>query len=106
MFEIPKNIGLMSLRIFISYAHPEAEFASQIKKLLEQKGLEVFIAHNDIEPSLEWQEEIIRYLKRCDIFIPIVSTNFKNSNWTDQETGIAVCEGKHIIPIYTDKPPY
>lgn len=64
------------------------------------------MAHEDIEPSTEWQEEIIHSLKGCDIFIPIVSENFKESNWTDQESGIALAEDKFIIPLNVNLVPY
>lgn len=99
-------VGLRSLRIFISYSNEQSGLAGKLKYFLEAKGFEVFIAHDDIEVSVKWREEIIKNLKRCDIFIPIISTDFKNSNWTDQETGIAVNENKYIMPLWIDIPPY
>jgi len=61
------------------------------------------MAHEDIEPSVEWQNEIIRQLTICDVFIPLVSRNFKESKWTDQETGIAFGSNTEVIPISLDK---
>ena len=98
--------GLRSLRIFISYSSKQGKLVGELKYFLEQKGFEVFIAHDDIEGGVKWKGEIIRNLKRCDIFVPIISTDFKNSDWTDQETGIALNENKHIIPLWIDIPPY
>ena len=95
-----------TIRMFLSYSHKEKELAGEIKENLEAGGFEVFLAHEDIEPSSEWQEEIIRNLKNCDIFIPIVSENFKESEWTDQESGIAFAEEKMIIPINLNLVPY
>lgn len=69
-------------------------------------GFDIFIAHDDIKPSLVWQQEILKNLKQCDIFIPFLTKNFKESNWTDQETGIAFLMGKHIIPLKVDYIPY
>jgi len=95
-----------TIRVFLCYSSEENELAGEIKDNLEAHGLEVFLAHEDIEPTEEWQEVIIRKLKECDIFVPIVSKNFKNSRWTDQETGIAFAEEKMIIPISHDLVPY
>ncbi len=66
-----------TLRIFLSYSHIDRHLAGNIKTALENIWLSVFLAHEDIKPSLEWQETIYRELKECDIFIPIISENFK-----------------------------
>lgn len=76
-------------RVFLSYSHKDRVIAGSIKTTLGSEALEVFMAHEDIQPSLEWQEEIFRQLKLCDIFIPLFSNNFRKSNWTDQESGLA-----------------
>jgi len=95
-----------TIRVFLSYSSEEKELAGEIKDNLEAPWLEVFLAHEDIEPTEEWQEVIIENLKNCDIFIPIVSKNFRKSRWTDQETGIAFAHEKMIIPISHDLVPY
>lgn len=41
-------------------------------------------------------------IRSADFFIPLVSKNFKLSEYTDQETGCAVCMNKKIIPIKLD----
>lgn len=104
-FVIP-NIGLKSLRIFLSYADEEKGIVGELKRLLEDRGFEVFVAHDDIPPTKNFDIEILNNLKRCDIFIPIISNNFKKSEWTDQETGIAISSDKLIIPLILDLPPY
>jgi len=101
-----EDTELRTLRVFLSYSHKDRELAGEIKEYIEDYRLEVFLAHEDIEPSREWQEEIIRSLKACDIFIPIVSENFKESKWCDQESGIAFAEDKYIIPINVSLVPY
>jgi len=101
-----EDTELRTLRVFLSYSHKDKKLAGEIKKRLEHHGFEVFLAHEDIEPSREWQEEIIHNLKGCDIFIPIVSENFKESKWCDQESGFAFAEGKYIIPINVNFVPY
>lgn len=94
------------MRIFVSYSNEDRKNVGSLKKSLENLGFEVFIAHDDINPRSEWQEEIIKNLQRCDVFIPYLSNDFKNSKWTDQETGIAFAGDKLIISLQVDVPPY
>jgi hypothetical protein len=98
--------ALKSIRIFLSYSNKDKKNVGSLKDSLEGIGFEVFLAHEDIEPGLEWQKEIVRNLKRCDIFIPFLSKNFESSEWTDQETGMAIASDMLIIPLQVDVPPY
>jgi len=107
-----KKIGMESeetkgkLKIFLSYSSLDYDIAKQIKDFLEEFGMEVFLAHTSIEPTKAWEEEIYKSLKECDMFIPLLTENFKSSNWTDQECGIAYNEGKKIISIKITSNPY
>ncbi|TFH16153.1 TIR domain-containing protein [Candidatus Bathyarchaeota archaeon] len=91
------------IKIFLSYSYKDRHIASQIKTHLETSGLTVFMAHDDIKPSLEWQIVIVDELKKCDMFIPLFSKNFRESSWADQEIGIAFGHGKIIIPVSLDE---
>ena len=66
------------LRVFLSYSSIEQKLAGEIKRGLELLDFEVFLAHEDIEPAIEWQEEIIKQLIESDIFLPIINDNFKD----------------------------
>jgi len=95
-----------AIRVFLSYSHIDNVLVGEIKKKLEVYGLEAFLAHEDIEPSKEWVEEIIRNLKECDVFIPFINENFKKSKWTDQESGIVFAKDAFVIPINIGLMPY
>ena len=85
---------------FISYSSKEKVIGGKFKSCLENFcGYEAFIAHDDILGSTIWEDEIIKSLKNADFFMPLISKEFKESPFTDQETGIAVCLKKKIIPI-------
>jgi hypothetical protein len=94
------------VRIFMSYSSIEKTVAGHVKNLLEKYGLSVFLAHDDIRSTVDWQDEIIRALKECDVFIPLLTQSFRESEWTDQETGIAYAFGEFIIPIRVGMNPY
>ena len=95
-----------SIRVFLSYSTSDKEIAGNIRWGLEELGVEAFLAHEDISPSAEWQDVILENLRSCDVFVPILTRHFHNSNWTDQETGVAICLQKLIIPLKIDANPY
>ncbi len=94
------------MKVFLSYSTQDKVIAGLIKSFLEPFGVEVFLAHEDIEPSYEWQEVIIEQLKTCNAFVPLLTENFHSSNWTDQETDFALSRQIPIIPIDAGEKPY
>lgn len=100
--ELSSYVG-RTVRIFISYATEDKELAGNFKRALEGLGLEVFLAHEDINPSSDWPDVILENIKSTDIFMPLITENFRKSLWTDQESGVALSENKFIFPIAVDK---
>ena len=88
-----------NLNTFISYSTKDKKIAAMIKDALSNLGISSFLAHEDISPSKEWQTEIVNELKSCNIFVPLITDNFKQSEWTDQESGAAFIKGADIIPL-------
>jgi hypothetical protein len=94
------------LRIFISYSSHDKVLAGKIKVALDMYGFDTFLAHEDIDLGVEWEKQIIRELKSCDIFIPILSDSFKESDWASQEIGIVIELQKKILPLNLGINPY
>ena len=94
------------MKAFLSYSNLDKYLAAQIKHELEDYGLEIFMAHEDIEPLAEWVDTIRAELEACDVFIPILTENFDKSDWTDQETGIAIACNTLIIPLKVTADPH
>ena len=94
------------VQLFLSYSVKDKEFATDLKDELERLGPVVFLAHQDISPSLEWQSTILKKLKTIDVFIPIVTNKFLESYWTDQESGVALAYNRFILPAAIDQMPY
>lgn len=90
---------IKEVRIFLSYSSLNKKVVGKIKLWLSEFGFNVFLAHDDIRPSLEWQKVIIENLKKSHVFIPIITPEFNKSKWTDQESGMAFISNKLIIPI-------
>lgn len=88
---------------FISYSTQEKHRGTEVKEVLEEYGIECFLAHEDIQISQEWKNRILEELRRCRIFIPLLSRAFKESDWAPQEIGaITIREDVVIIPILLD----
>lgn len=93
------------METFISYSSKNKKTAGYIKKYLDKFAFNCFLAHEDIPPQTVWPEEIIKALKRCDLFLPILSQGFIESFFCQQETGFAYCKEIEILPIMISKEP-
>lgn len=96
----------MPVHIFLSYSHKSRKLAGELKDCLESFGFTVFLAHEDLKPSVPWRKEILRNLRQCDVFVPVLTRGFMQSDWTDQETGFALALKKKIIPVRVHDNPY
>lgn len=94
------------LRAFLSHKAEHKTEAGELKVKLEKYGVSCFVAHADIEPTKEWMQEIENALFSMDVLIALMSEDFHDSKWTDQEVGVAV--GRHIlvIPVKIGNDPY
>ncbi len=64
------------------------------------------MAHVDIEPTEEWQREIEHALFSMDALVALLTDDYHDSNWTDQEIGVAIGRSCPIIPIRLGLDPY
>ena len=98
-----KNVFIgKTLRIFISYSHKDKIIAGAIKEAFNHYGMEAFLAHEDIQVGQEWRDVILGNLKQFDVFIAILSKDFMDSEWTNQEVGFAISKETTIIHISID----
>lgn len=88
-------------KVFISHVSKYKESASNLKLMLEPYGISAFVAHEDIKPSKEWEVEIEKALFSMNALCAILTPDFKESTWCDQECGYAF--GKNVLTIPIDK---
>lgn len=93
-------------RLFLSHLSADKVAVSNLKAELEIFGITSFVAHEDIEPTLEWRDEIELGLKSMHALAALITPEFHGSNWTDQEIGWAMGRGVLVIPIRLGKDPY
>ena len=98
--EYPKNWeNETGLKAFISHSSKRKDSAHNLKNSLKSHNIIGFVAHDDIAPSREWQEQIEKALNTMDIFISIHCENYNQSPWCQQEMGFAIARDVDIIPI-------
>lgn len=93
-------------RMFISHITSKKKQASRLKTVLEDYGITSFVAHEDINPTKEWQKEIQRALNSMDCMSAMLYDGFHQSNWCDQEVGIALGRNITVLPLLPDSDPY
>lgn len=98
--------GQENFQLFLSHLTADKIEVGQLKESLSNYGIAAFVAHEDIHPTTEWQIEIEKALNSMDALAALLSDNFVNSKWTDQEVGWALGKGLVVIPLKKGADPY
>lgn len=95
-------------KIFISHSYQDRYIADRlIDKLIVpffgiDKKKDIFYTSKrltGIKASLNWKEQIKTSLKECEIFIALITPNYKNSEMCTREIGAAWVLNKCIYPL-------
>lgn len=93
-------------RLFITHLAAHRASAHRLKEALAPFQVAAFVAHDDIEPTREWQSEIERALRTMDALVAIVTPGLRESSWCDQEVGFAIGRGKLVLPVKAGADPH
>jgi hypothetical protein len=93
-------------RLFLSHVSAHKAAVAKLKIELQVRGISAFVAHEDITPSLEWQNEIELALRSMHALTALLTPDFHPSNWTDQEVGFALGKGVLVVPVRLGTDPY
>lgn len=94
------------LRLFLSHLSSNKVRMSALKADLAHWGISAFVAHEDIEPSREWMDEVEAGLQTMEVMAVVVEPGFKESDWCPQEVGFALGRKIDIIPLRAGLDPY
>lgn len=98
--------GASGYRVFLSHKTEVKRETAELKDKLQVFGATSFVAHEDIHPTKTWQDEIESALASMDAFVAILTEDFHDSLWTDQEVGFALGRGVPIIALRLGRDPY
>lgn len=102
----PKNWeGSTAFRLFISHASSAKDKAVRLRQCLTPYAIAAFVAHEDIHPTKEWEQELLRGLHTMDALLAMHTPGFAASSWTQQEIGGAVIRGVKIISFKMGEDP-
>jgi hypothetical protein len=93
-------------RLFLSHLAAHRKFAGELQQALEVYGIASFVAHKDIDPTAEWQNEIELALSTCDALLALLHPGFDDSNWTDQEIGFVMGRAMPVFSVTLGQTPY
>lgn len=93
-------------RLFLSHISAQKEIVSEVKISLGASGVDAFVAHQDIEPTKKWLDQVEIALQTCDALAAILTEGFHESDWTDQEVGFCVNRRVLVVPVRLGVDPY
>lgn len=94
------------LKMFVSHLSSNRARMSALKIALANWGISAFIAHEDIQASREWRDEVEAGLETMDVLAAVVEPGFKDSDWCAQEVGFALGRKVDIIPLRAGLDPF
>ncbi len=98
--------GATGFRVFLSHRADVKVEVGRLKEGLARLGVSAFVAHKDIHPTKEWQDEIENALATMEAFVALMTDDFHESDWTDQEVGYAFGRGVPLIAVKLGRDPY
>jgi len=87
------------VEVFLSYSHNDRKLAGKLAAFLKKREIDVFLAHEDIEISKEWRDEILKHLGSCTVLLALLTPSFEESVWTSQEAGYVIGRMEKVVPL-------
>ena len=98
----PEDVGLWqgeAFRLFLSHRDKYKSKAHELADALEPYGISTFVAHDSIKPMKEWQNEILNGMMTMEAMLVLLTDDFHEGSWTDQEIGYALGKELPIISV-------
>ena len=70
---------------------------------MKEKGIDVFLAHENIEISKKWRDEILKHLRNDNFLLALLTDNYEKSVYTNQEAGYMMGKKGKNIPLMVRK---
>jgi len=95
-----------TFRLFVSHTAANARVAGEMRRILASWRVDAFVAHSTIEPTREWMNVIEAALGSCDAMTALLTPDFVESKWCDQEVGYCVARSVLIVPVKLPSDPH
>ena len=85
--------------VFISYKSEESAEADKVRRALETSGISCWMAPESIPGGRSYAEVIPAAIRRCSVFVLILTEKSQSSQWVKRELDRAINEGKRVMPF-------
>lgn len=85
-------------QVFISYSSHCLERAARLRRSLEKRGLRCWMAPDSIPAGSDYSREIPVALDQVQVLALLLTPEAELSNWVHKEVGIAIGNGRTVIP--------
>lgn len=92
----------MTRRIFISYSRDNQEVVKALHADLSSAGLDAFF-DSELTGGQSWWDSLLEEIRRCEIFMPVVTEDWMGSHACRLETDYAFDLGRTVLPVTLDE---
>jgi hypothetical protein len=89
------------MSIFISYSRKDQDYVNKLVEALAKQELPWWV-DNKIDYGDQWTREIKENIKKCQVFLLVMSPNSEESDWVQRELTFAQHLKKPIFPLLLD----
>lgn len=86
------------MKVFISHARADKEWAKNLVDQLKVRGLQAWLAEDELHPGSPWEEQVKTALIESDALVAILNEGTPRPNVLF-ELGMALGQGKRVIPV-------
>lgn len=100
------------MKVFLSYANADREWAKQLADRLHDAGLEVWNRHDELGAGDNWAAKIGEALEQSDFLVVLLSPDAVESSWVQREIEYALGSKRYdnrLLPVVvrrTDRVPW
>jgi hypothetical protein len=88
--------------VFISYASRDKRWAELLGDRLGKHGFRISTDSQSVPPGESFIAELNRTIEKSDLLLVILSPNYFQSTWCQQETAVAAASKVPIIPVLVE----
>ena len=88
-----------SIRVFVSHSSKDKVMAIAIAKAMNVFHMKPFPARSDVRGDELWREELRVEIEKCGMLVALVTPNFRESYYTEQEVGAAWVLKKPVLAV-------
>ena len=88
-----------SLEVFLSHASSDREHVELVRGQIEAMGVAVYLSEHDPQAGTLLADKVDAAIRRASLVVVLITSTSVNSTYVQQEIGVALGQGKPVIPI-------